>query len=245
MFQASLAPLATSNSCTLFSLQDTSNYTTNGEAGHALANFTDFRVLNLTYYKGNVITLSSLTSPQGCQAASSNVMTYTTTSTFGDGWYQLVLWTVPTWNSGSINYNTTMQVYNPTDGNIYTCLANNTSSPSTRPDIAPAGTWKLVPNTTYATGLFSKYVAFVNAATVCNLLTALPASISAAICTNPNFACTSDFCSNPELLASIELWLLNFVITNACTLNQFPSTNVMFDLVSKITSCNINPSNFN
>jgi len=231
------------NNCTSVIFNDWSNYTTSTESGNEAADFTNFRIITVTYYApGTPIFLSTqATPPTMSPYYPLNVVQFTEPLLTGDGWYSVILQTVPTWNSGSISYVAgTHQVYDPADGNLYTCITSNTSSGANAPHATPAD-WQLISVGAYNTSIFAKYQAIGFFATTCNAngSNGLPALIATALCNNPNFPCNNTtLCSSPSFLNAIGGVLLLYSINWANNINQIQMTSNTFDLLNEIVLCN-------
>ena len=222
------------NNCTQVTLEDSSNYAQNNEPGHTLANFANYRTWSLTYYNGTNYPLSSVTAPPTCSPAYGGTNP-TINLTTGDGWYKIVLNTVPTWNSGSIGYlANTQQVWNPSDGNIYTCAANNISSAANRPDLSPAN-WTLVLPANIPTSLLSKYTAVGYFALTCNSAICLPKLVSDALCNGTT--CDMNFTTNPALIKAAIGFLALYSIQCANQVSQVQFTSSTFDVLNSLCGC--------
>lgn len=230
--------IVTSNNNKTVTIYDTSNYIGNNTPGCGLSLFLNFRIFTLQYFQGSVFTNSSITVPPGCTPAASNVQNTTININTGDGWYLVTLYSVPTWEPSGISYTQAQsQVYNPTDGNIYTCSASNTSSSANRPDLSP-NIWTLVPNTTYSTGILPQFQSSGYFAIMSNTLTCLPQLISNALCSNPNFPCNHiTLANNTNFLNAIQVMMLVYAAQNANSLNLLSQTTNIFDLMGTICGC--------
>ena len=224
-----------SNNCMNLIIGDDSNYSTNNDPATAYSLFTSYRTVLLTYYQGNNYPLSSVANPPTCNAAyaGSNPSFALTT---GDGWYQIQLSTLPNWASTSIPYiQQYHQVYNVFDGNVYTCIASNTSSSGNRPDLSPT-LWQLVLPANIPTTLFSRYTASGFFALTCGASVGLPIVVSNALCETDGCN-TASFCKNPAFIKAAIAFLCFYSIQNANAQNQIQFTSATFDVLNSIVSC--------
>jgi hypothetical protein len=85
---------------TTLSIDDNSNYFINTEWGHAQADFTLYRRLDVLNPDGTTITYLSTTGAIVAAAGQALPITNTHTYLFGDSVYRVTLATVPTWQAG-------------------------------------------------------------------------------------------------------------------------------------------------
>lgn len=224
----------------VLTLGDDSNYyaTTENACGATL--FNAYRTYSVTYYQGPNYALSSIASPPTC-AAWYGGANPTINLTTGDGWYSVIMQTVPTWNQGGSTYTANVhQVWNPTDKNLYTCITNNVSNATNRPDLSPA-IWKVIPANNplipVSSVIFSKYTAQAYFAIMQNSAICLPQLINNALCGNGLNCDNASLCKNDNFINALKALLCIYSIQTANASNQLQFTTNTFDLLNSICSC--------
>jgi hypothetical protein len=246
LFQASLTSNVTNstdvvatNNCQTLQIGDDSNYYQATENACGAALFNIYRTFTVQYYQGSVYNLSSITNPPTCTAAYNGTNPVVNITT-GDGWYTVVLNTIPTWNIGSTYLANTHQVYNPHDGLLYSCITNNTGAANTRPDITPLD-WQVfnyTASTTIAAQVYSKYSATSYFALMCNSMVALPQLINNALCVQGLNCNNATLCNNDSFINAMKCLMLIYSVQNANSLNQLQFTTNQFDLLNSLIGCN-------
>lgn len=244
-FQASLtnpttlvADIQTSEGCTSLIINDDSNYSTNTESGHTEADFSQYRVVNIQYMNVSSYLMTSLPQPTPppiiftpIPPASSGQMALGLPLITGDGWYQITLNTVPTYNPSASYVAFVNQVFY--NGVLYTSTQSSTAQ---QPDISPAF-WEVT------TILYPKYSVIVTIALTCQQTTCLASLLSQAFCDNSNFACT-DMSNNTAFQDFLKVLMINYGVNIANNLNQLTFTTNYFNAASLICGCK-QPSNNN
>lgn len=214
-------------------ITDWSNYLTNSSPSSALANFSNFIKITVTHLPTNTqYTMQStpVVTPTSTlfniPVPSSNTHTFTLPLITGDGGYTVVLQTVPTYDSTQASYVVGVsQVYNPTDGLIYTCLKQGANQ---RPDISPTY-WQL------ATEIGMNYTDIETMAIRCQYQQCIVNLIASVSC-DGNFTC-EDICKDPKGKALLKLliidWELNYLTNN----NQLRFSTPYFQETAYLCNC--------
>lgn len=224
----------------VLTLGDDSNYFTNTENACGATLFNTYRTYSVTYYQGSVYNLSSIFSPPTCKAWYGGPNPSINLNT-GDGWYSVVMSTLPNWNSGSSYTGNVHQVWNTADQNVYSCIATNVGMASTRPDIS-TGLWTKVVNANpivpLSTQIFSKYQAQAYFAVLNNSMICLPSLISNALCAAGLGCNNATLCGNDNFINALKALLCIYSIENANASNQLQFTTNTFDLLNQLCGCN-------
>lgn len=238
-FQASLinssniVSIITNSNCSLLTITDSSNYSSNTSPSSALANFSNFIKITVTYLPTNTVyTMQStpIVTPSetlfNIAPPSNGNPVYPLPITPLDGAYMVVLQTVPTYDNTQASYVVGVsQVYNPTDGLIYTCLQQGAGH---RPDLSPTY-WVL------ATVININYTDIQTIALDCNMLLAIPVKISAALCGGA-FNCENP-CANDDFVAALQLIMIRYSVWIQTLQGNAQNTNLEFNTSNNIINC--------
>ena len=238
-FQASLigagniVSITTNSDCSLLTITDSSNYGTNTSPSSALANFSNFIKITTTYLPNNsVYTMQStpIVTPTlnlfNIAPPSNGNPVYPLPITPLDGAYMVVLQTVPTYDNSQVAYVVGVsQVYNPTDGLIYTCLQQGAGH---RPDLSP--TYWVV-----ATVIGMNYTDIQTICLDCSLLLAIPIKISAALCGGA-FDCENP-CANDDFMDALKLIMIRYSVWIQTLQGKASQTNLEFNYSNSIINC--------
>jgi len=245
VFQASLINPATGKpavvvggQCTqplslTLTITDWSNYLGNSSPSSSLANFSNFIKITVTHLpSGTQYTMQSTpiitptTTLFNIPAPSTGHNVFTLPLIGGDGGYALVLQTVPTYDSTQANYIPNIsQVYNPTDGAIYTCILAGANH---QPNLSPTY-WAL------ATEIGFNYTDIETIYVDCQLNQCILNFQTAVFC-NGAFTC-ENICADPNGNALLQLlviqWWINYLTAN----NQLQNSTPYYSAYAAICAC--------
>jgi len=229
--------VSTNSDCTVLVIDDTSNYVSNTDPGHAPSDFSSFRRILIEHYKGTVINLSSIGDGDVViPPASSGINQFTQAVTSGDGRYDITIRAVPDWNQ-LVNYQAADDYVFvpgaslPTSGKWYQCIQNNTF-------VVPAGNplfWKEVTEDE----LPVKYNSTTFIVLDCALLKCLNELVECAVCKQEDVFCDDNaICTNACFLDAAKLQMIYYGIQIDVQNQNEEAVDKKFDMVSKICGCN-------
>jgi len=187
---------------------DHSNYgESTPEAGHAKSDFAHFRKIKIILPSGTSYLFSSLYPADGnviLDVPASATLPIETQYSYntGDGRYEVILYTLPTWNS-SANYlvANNVYVYRNTNGKIYKLLQNSTNN---IPESSPTY-WAEVTN---VDTLPTKYRVDQNVAVVSTMRNVWARRVYNANCVNHKVGCRyEELFNDEEFIDAVRLWL--------------------------------------
>jgi hypothetical protein len=226
------------DTCTAIEFTDTSNWVTNNEEGHALADFSNYRKITLTrpstgtyvYFTVAGVGVDEVISPA---SVGSQDFIYTLLDTDIDGRYQIAICEYPTWGIG-YNYSAarlTVVFYNDI---LYKCIVDNIGL---QPDLNPTEWEVYAPDP--ATELVSRYCYVANISVFCiGLNQCIEEKLHEAICLIQSDFCNDDIlCKNRKYLAINELLLLRKGVEHSTNRRMWTEVDKDFNLMRQICNC--------
>lgn len=224
--------------CSAITFTDTSNWVTNNEQGHALADFSDYRRIiitrpNLGQYVMSTIAGDDVDEIISPASSGNQDFTYTILDTDIDGRYQVSICEYPTWDSTpTYNYGNTVIVYY--NGALYRALQNSTNQ---QPDTAIAY-WELY-EPTAAEQLVSRYCYIANISVLCiSLNQCIETKLHEAICEIQSDFCNDDvLCKNRRFLAVNKLMLLKSGVNYSMNRRMWSEVDQDFNMMRQLCNC--------
>jgi hypothetical protein len=182
-------------------IEDHSNYDTSTEVGHTQSdfNFKKIKVINPNNTEYLFSTEGDGDEPLSSPSVSVLPIPTTYNYTTGDGVYTLIMYTVPTWNSG-ISYTTIGQHHVFLNGKIYKCIANTTGdNPATSPTKWVEVTIDELP---------SKYRLYHKFSVYCDIICCYLKKVYDALCGIESTFCGQDICKNKKFMDAVKLGIL-------------------------------------
>ena len=216
----------------VMSIVDYSNYSDGTESGHTQNDFSYFRKIKINQPDGTNYLLSSLGDGDAvCVAPKSQTLPLTDTYTYatGDGVYEIILYTLPTYNN-SATYGATHYIYYPTNQKVYKAKGATTGNIPT--------------NTTYWTEitdlntLSSKYLYSCKVAIVCAIKTCLAQKISDYNCNFCNPCDERTFTSSVEKIKIDKLKMALFSIEVLAENEYWDEVTNIINFGKQICCCN-------
>lgn len=210
---------------------DYSNYTTNTESGHALANFTLYRKVIITHHTGSIYIMSSLgDGNELISAASTGSMGFNYLLLNKDGVYTFNLLTVPTWSSAANYLAGISTVWVGADALLYKAKTNNTNkAPATNPS-----DWEVIAeadlSVKYTDVAYAK-VTFDSDRCKCSLIKKAACLIKSNPC-NPDLICKS-----PCVLNAMKVMILLEAAQQSFDDLDINAAGCDIDLIKLICAC--------
>lgn len=207
-FQQRDADINVNDACTSLAITDGGNYAGNDEAGHSLADFTDYRKVTLIRPDKSEYVYSSLNDGDeliGAPSAGNFTFNYPFLESDTDGIYEVRVCAYPTYDN-AVSYDLTPEpevVYDDIDGNLYKNKvdANVGNQPSTSPD-----EWELY-EPTVEEELTTRYCTSYKMVVLCiSILSCRETLIHQAFCAIESDFCNDDIlCKNTKFLNAMKL----------------------------------------
>jgi len=191
----------TANGSTI-TIKDHSNYDEAvPEAGHAQTDFSLFRKVKIVNPDNTVYLYSSIgDGDESTPVANGSSLPITTINTYstGDGVYEAVLYTLPTWKTATA-YSSSTYVYSST-GIIYKSLTSSNTAVLT-----DTNSWSVV---TDIDTISTKYRYYVKFAVDCDIKDCWAQAVLDANCDSENNGCRNDLCYNSHFIKAARLDLV-------------------------------------
>lgn len=226
------------STCTGLEFTDTSNWSTNNEEGHALADFSDYRRIVLTRPDASQYIYSAIAGDDvdeviGAAASGNQDFTYTFLDSDIDGRYQIAICEYPTWGAG-YNYSASRLTVVYYDGVLYRAILDSINQ---QPDAAPTYWEEYEP--TAAAELVSRYCYVANISVFCiGLNQCQVVKTHEAFCMIDNDFCNDDLlCKNSVFLDAAKLMVLRSAVEDSTNKRAWAEVDRQFNLMRQICNC--------
>lgn len=228
----------TNATCTAIDFTDTSNWSTNNEEGHALADFSDYRRAVVTRPANGDYIMSSIAGNDVDEiiapASSGNQdFIYNLLESDIDGRYQITICEYPTWGV-SYNYSASRLTVVYYNGVLYKAIQDGVGQ---QPDTETAY-WEVY-EPTEAEELVSRYCYIANISIFCiGLDRCQEEKVHAAFCELDSDFCNDDvLCKNKAFLDTAKLVVLRSAVQYSTNKRAWSEVDRQFNLMRQICNC--------
>jgi hypothetical protein len=234
-----LNTLVVNSTCTSLAIEDTSNFDTNDQDGHARSDFSDYRKIVITTGDGrSIYTMCSIDGDDvdeviGLPSASIDNFNFNFREDIDeDGLWNVVICNYPTWNN-SVAYGINNIVFY--DGLLYQAISATTIGAN--PDVTTAE-WALY-EPTAEEELLTPYCTCEKLAVMCiSLLKCKEKLVHEAFCLISNDFCNDDMlCKNKTFLNATKFHLLQNAMIYSINRRAWTEVEDQFNLMKSICNC--------